>query len=122
MVKYGTTKVNGQTNGRMLQFANSGSFFVIPSICLQGLTGKLTKNVANEVISPSFKISVIPPYSSSSTFWKVLKYTYTTKAFKPKNLKQTNSYCQIVAMFELKLTCGFKHYIHVLIDRRSNIY
>ena len=31
-----------------------------------------TKKDENEVIKPSFKISLMPPYSSSSTFWNEL--------------------------------------------------
>ena len=52
-----------------------------------GLISKLTKNEENEVINPSFKISDIPPYSSSSTFWNIDIYRYVMRTLTAKNLK-----------------------------------
>jgi hypothetical protein len=53
---------------------------------------KLTRKPAKDVIKPSFVSSQAPPYSSSSTHWKLEKYTYTTPAFTKKNLKQHRRY------------------------------
>lgn len=47
----------------------------------------LTKNKANDVIKPSLVSSHGPPYSSSSIFWKFVKYMYKTPAFIRANLK-----------------------------------
>lgn len=37
----------------------------------------VTQKHANDVISPSFSNSQMPPYSSSSIFWKFKQYKYT---------------------------------------------
>lgn len=47
----------------------------------------LTRNPANEVMNPSFVNSHIPPYSSSSICWKLLKYKYVMPALTTTNLK-----------------------------------
>lgn len=46
----------------------------------------LTRNKAKEVMKPSLVSSHVPPYSSSSTCWKLLKYTYRTPALMMQKL------------------------------------
>lgn len=46
----------------------------------------VTEKHANEVIIPSFNSSQMPPYSSSSTFWKFKQYKYTMPQFIAPNL------------------------------------
>lgn len=45
-----------------------------------------TRNNENDVKNPSFVNSQGPPYSSSSIFWKLVKYTKITPAFMSENL------------------------------------
>lgn len=47
----------------------------------------LTRKPANEVMNPSFVNSHVPPYSSSSICWKLLKYKYVIPALTTTNLK-----------------------------------
>lgn len=50
-----------------------------------------TRNRAKDVMKPSLVSSHVPPYSSSSICWKLLKYTYKTPALMMQNLvKQTH--------------------------------
>jgi len=73
-----------------------------------------TRNKANDVIKPSLVSSHGPPYSSSSIFWKFVKYIYKTPAFINANLKRQRHWLTIHSWFQdwqclhHSIVCWFK--------------